>query len=87
MTLLGKFVVEMLVRKRELLMNVCCRYLGVKMAMNDDERDRIDSDVKEFIQACMDQLSRISKLITNGSSSDSKSIHASAKYRNTLWSC
>lgn len=38
-------------------------------AMNDDERDKIDSEVKEFIQTCVTQINRIKNLITNGSSS------------------
>lgn len=48
----------------------------MKASMNDDERDRIDSDVKEFIKTCVDHINRIKKLITNVSSScESKLIH------------
>ena len=36
--------------------------------MNDDERDRIDIEVKEFLQACMSQASRVKNLITSGGS-------------------
>ncbi len=36
--------------------------------MKDDERDRIDIEVKEFLQACMSQANRVKNLISSGSS-------------------
>ena len=31
--------------------------------MTDDERDKVDSEVQEFIQTCAEQIKRVQKLV------------------------
>ena len=49
---------------------VLVRFLGNKSSMKDEERDRIDMEVKEFLQACMSQANRVRELINSGGTSN-----------------
>jgi len=46
------------------------RFLGNKSSMKEEERDRIDMEVKEFLQACMSQANRVKELINNCNTSN-----------------